>query len=107
MNVEEKVKYIRQIGDLLKELAHEPNMIKLSKENYNEYLRQMSEVAPNFSNKYPSLFGLICDRKDTTLAEIILNNHIDYSRGTSTKEQLEERIGKAVGDAMYTFEPQE
>lgn len=101
---EKKIKEIREIMDLLKELVEEPQMIYLSKTNHDEYMKQMHEVVPDFSTKHPSLFGLICDRKDTTLAEIMLRDYTDHSRGLTTKEQLEERIGKAVGNAMYTFD---
>lgn len=103
MNKEQKAIAIIETSNLLQTLSEQPQMIKLQNNDSEEYKRQMLEVAPDFAEKFPTIFQLILDRKDITTVHVILKEHIDYSRGVIDADQLDERLGKKMADRMYEF----
>lgn len=103
MEKEQKAKGIIEVSELLEILVSQPAMIELQQTDNEEYKRQMMEIAPDFASRFPTIFQLILERKDITMARIVLTGHIDNARGKISNDQLEERLGKKLADSMYEF----
>jgi len=103
MNKEENAKSIIETSNLLQTLSEQHEMMELQRDKPTEYETMMKEIAPDFYKRFPTLFQLIIDRKDIGMMHEILKGHIDHSRGNLNTEQLEERIGKKMANAMYEF----
>jgi hypothetical protein len=103
MDKEQRAISIIETSNLLETLASQDQMIDLQRYDEPEYKRQMIEIAPDFAERFPTIFQLVLDRKDLTTVHIILQGHIDHSRGKISTDKLDEQLGKSLANKMYEF----
>ena len=99
MNVtKENINKIKETIKLIQQFMNLPDMIKLKKDNNEEYIKKMTEIFPVFAENYNSLFNLVISENDLHALDFMFETMINISNGTLEKDKAE----MAFGDYLAT-----
>lgn len=99
-NTERKAKIIRDTVMTIIDYTNSERMKVLKRENYDEYVKHIEELFPEFNKTQPALLRLALDGENLNNLDIILSGLIDCSRGKLTKEEMEKRIGIGIIESI-------
>lgn len=95
MSLNEINKLIDSVTNLV-EATKKQDMIKLKKENYNEYENKLSALEPNFSETNYTLFKKIIDGEDISVFFQMIEYLLKINSGKISVEDAENNLGKTL-----------
>ena len=99
-NTERKAKVIRDTVKTIIDYSNQERIQTLKRENYEEYVKHMESLFPEFNKTQPALLRLAIDGQNLNNMDIILNGLIDRSRGKLTKEEMEKKVGISIIESI-------
>ena len=89
---------VKQYVKILQLKMQKEDMIYLKENNYNEYLKIMSEYVPEFNDNYPSLFQMIISGADLSMLELFFEKFNNIDQGTQTLNEARDELGQLLHD---------
>ena len=99
-NTEKKAKLIRDTVNTIIDYSNTERMKVLKRNNYDEYVKHIEDLFPEFNKTQPALLRLALDGENLNNLNIILNGLVDNSKGLLTKEEMEKKIGIGIIESI-------
>ena len=98
MSLPLNTKEIRETVEVIVKIKNTNHMKKIKQKSYDEYLKEMEKIFPEFKKNVPSIYNVIVDNKDENSHEILFEmlDTKDKIDNGANKDELEKKLGEKL-----------